>query len=54
MIFVRNFIKNIITFFEKLSNYDINNIVFIRFEKIDNEVHEDILLLFINHNNKNK
>ena len=42
------------TFFKKFVNHDANNVIFIRFKKIDDEVHDNILLMFIDHDNKNQ
>ena len=51
--FVRDFIKNIMTFFKKFIDHDANNIIFIQFKKIDDEVHDNFLSAFIDHDDKN-
>ena len=51
--FVRDFTKDVMTFFEKFINYDVNNVVFIRFKKIDDEVYDNVLSTFIDHDDKN-
>ena len=52
--FVRDFTKNVMTFFKKFIDHDANNIVFIRFRKIDDEVHDNILSAFIDYDDKNQ
>ena len=51
--FVRDSTKNVMTFSEKFIDYDANNVVFIRFKKIDDEVHNNVLSAFIDHDDKN-
>ena len=51
--FVRDFTKNIMIFFKEFVDHDANNVVFIRFKKIDNEVHDNVLLTFVDHNDEN-
>ena len=51
--FIRDFIKNVMIFFEKFVNYNANNVVFVRIKKIDDKVYNNILLTFVDHNNKN-
>ena len=52
--FVRDFIKNIIMFFEKFVDHDANNVVFIRFKKIDDEIYNNILSTFIDYDDENQ
>ena len=52
--FVCDFIKNVMTFFEKFIDHDANNIIFIRFKKIDDEVHDNVLSTFIDHDDENQ
>ena len=51
--FVRCFTKNIMMFFKKFIDHNANNVVFIQFKKIDNEVHDNVLLTFIDHDDEN-
>ena len=51
--FIRDFIKNVITFFEKFIDHDANNVVFIRFKKINDKVYDNVLLTFIDHDDEN-
>ena len=51
--FIRDFIKNVMMFFEKFIDHDANNVVFIRFKKINDEVHDNVLSAFINHDDEN-
>ena len=51
--FVRDFTKNIMTFSEEFIDHDANNVVFIRFKKIDDEVHDNVLLTFIDYDDEN-
>ena len=41
------------TFFKKFVDHDANNIVFIQFKKIDDEVHDNVLLTFIDYDDEN-
>ena len=52
-LFVCDFIKNVMTFFEKFVDHNVNNVVFIRFRKVNDKVYNNILSTFINYNNKN-
>lgn len=45
-IFVFNNAKNIITFFRKVINYNANNFIIAKIEKIDNKIFKYILLFF--------
>ena len=45
-IFVFNNTKNIITFFRKVINYNANNFIIAKIEKIDNKIFKYILLFF--------
>ena len=51
--FVRDFTKNVMTFLKKFIDHDANNIVFIRFKKIDDKIHDNVLSTFIDHDDKN-
>ena len=51
--FVHDFTEDIMMFFKKFIDHDANNVVFIRFKKIDNEIHDNVLSAFIDHDNKN-
>ena len=51
--FVRDFAENIMIFFKKFINHDANDVVFIRFKKIDDEVHDNVLSAFIDHDDEN-
>ena len=35
------------TFFKQFVDYNANNIIFIRFKKIDNKIHDNVLLIFV-------
>ena len=52
-LFVRNFTKNVMTFFKELVDHDANNVIFIQFKKIDDEIHDNILSTFVDHDDKN-
>ena len=52
--FVHDFTKNVMTFSEKFIDYNANNVVFIRFKKIDDEVHDNVLSTFIDHDDENQ
>ena len=41
------------TFFKKFIDHDANNIVFIRFKKIDDEIYDNVLSMFIDYNDEN-
>ena len=41
-------------FFEKFIDHDANDIVFIRFKKVDDEIHDNILSTFIDHDDENQ
>ena len=41
------------TFFEEFINYNANNVVFIRFRKIDDEVYDNVLSAFIDYDDEN-
>ena len=42
------------TFFEKFIDHDVNNVVFIQFKKVDNEIHDNVLSTFINYDDENQ
>ena len=42
------------TFFEEFVDHDANNVVFIQFKKIDDEVYDNVLSAFVNHDNENQ
>ena len=42
------------TFFKEFIDHDANNVVFIRFRKIDDEVHNNVLSTFIDYDNENQ
>ena len=52
--FLRNFIKNVMTFFKEFIDHETNNVIFVRIKKIDDKIHNNILSIFINHDNKNQ
>ena len=52
--FIRDFTKNVMTFFEEFIDHDANNVVFIRFKKIDDEVYNNVLSAFIDYDNENQ
>ena len=41
-------------FFKEFVDHDVNNVVFIRFKKIDNEVYDNVLSTFIDYNDENR
>ena len=51
-VFVFSCIKSVVTFFQKFINYNTNRVVAIRIEKIDNKIHEHVLLSFDEHEKK--
>ena len=51
-VFVFNCTENVITFFRKLINYNINCVVIMRIEKIDNKIYKYVLLSFDEHERK--
>ena len=52
--FVRDFTENVITFFKKFIDHDANDVIFIRFKKIDDKIHDNILSTFIDYDDKNQ
>ena len=53
-LFIRDFTKNVMTFFKEFIDYDANNVVFIRFKKIDDKIHDNVLSAFIDHDDENQ
>ena len=51
--FVRDFTEDVMTFFKKFVNYDANNVIFVWIRKIDDEVHDDVLSTFVDHDDEN-
>ena len=51
-VFIFNNTKNIMTLFRKFINYDTNRVVIVKIEKINDKIHEYILLSFDEHKKK--
>ena len=53
-VFVLDMTEHVMSFFRKFVNNDTNRVIVVRIEKIDNEVHEDVLSALLEHRRENQ